>query len=48
MLGSCGFFFWRFPFGSTKNFTWASANGVSSIVSYGGLFFLDAKEVEGD
>jgi hypothetical protein len=48
MPGSREFLFWCFPFGSTKDFTWASANCASSTVSSGGFFFLDAEEVEGD
>jgi hypothetical protein len=46
--GSHGFFFWHFPLGSTKDFTWASANGTSSAVSPDGFFFFDVDEVEGD
>jgi hypothetical protein len=41
-------FFWHFPLGSTEDFTWVSANGTSSVVSSGGLFFFDADVMEGD
>jgi hypothetical protein len=38
---------WRFPFGSTKDFSLGSTNCVSPAVSSGGFFLFDADEVLG-